>query len=239
MTRRVVYGVGLWITVATIVITLIAVIKPLWITHTVRTDSGHTETYKYGLNKFCDPVSGTCRHFLQSADCRADHGFLSALGDLVVDAAFTPSLFYTSSETVSGSGSMSPQRVGGSGSTSARRFCSLWRSAAFMMNFSVVLLLAVLVAFAVTILGGKQKRDRGWRVICGILGVVFAVQCASMAIVAFLYDHDKRFEVGWKLDTSWILTTVSWVLLLFTGSGLMACGILLPEEGGYELIPPP
>ena len=62
-------------------------------------------------------------------------------------------------------------------------FKSLWRSVAFMMNFSVVLQLATLVAFAVTILGGKQKRDKGWRVICGILVFVVAVQCASMAIV--------------------------------------------------------
>jgi hypothetical protein len=195
MTRRVVYGVGLWVTFATTIITLISIVKPLWITHEVTTSSGHKETYQYGLHKLCDTYSDSCRSFPESSDCRGENG--------------------------------------------ERRFCSMWRSVAFMMNFSVVLQLALLVAFGVTIFGGKQKRDKGWKIITGILGVVFAVQCASMAIVAFLYDHDERFILDWSLDTSWILCTVSWVSLFLLGSGLLACVALLPEEGGYELIPPP
>ncbi len=54
---------------------------------------------------------------------------------------------------------------------------------------------------------------------------------------AYLYDHDGRFFVGWRLDTSWILCTVSWSLQAITIIGIVMAAYLLPEEGGYELIP--
>ena len=31
--------------------------------------------------------------------------------------------------------------------------------------------------------GGKQKRDKGWKVLCSVLAVTALAQCASMAIV--------------------------------------------------------
>lgn len=54
---------------------------------------------------------------------------------------------------------------------------------------------------------------------------------------AYLYDHDDRFFVGWRLDTSWILCTVSWSVQFLTALGISAAVFVLPEEGGYELIP--
>jgi hypothetical protein len=124
------------------------------------------------------------------------------------------------------------------------------------MSFAVLIELATLMAYAVIILGGKQKRDIGWKVVCGLLAVGALVQCAGMAIVvrtlgspitgteganpilqAFLFDNDDRFFPGWRLDTSWILCTVSWSVLFLTGVGIGAAAYALPEEGGYELIP--
>ncbi|KAI9813237.1 MAG: hypothetical protein M1827_004179 [Pycnora praestabilis] len=58
-----------------------------------------------------------------------------------------------------------------------------------------------------------------------------------MAIVAFLFDHDNRFFVGWKLDTSWILCTVSWSVMMLSAGAIALSAWLLPIEGGYELIP--
>lgn len=57
-----------------------------------------------------------------------------------------------------------------------------------------------------------------------------------MSLVAYLYDWDDRFFVGWKLDISWILTTVSWCMALTLSACLALSAMLLPPEEGYELI---
>jgi len=105
------------------------------------------------------------------------------------------------------------------------------------MSFSVIIELATIVAFIVIILGGKQTRDYGWKIVCSLLAVIVVAQCASMSIIAYLYNTDERFFPGWQLDTSWILCTVSWSLALLTGVGIGVAVYALPEEGGYELIP--
>jgi len=74
-----------------------------------------------------------------------------------------------------------PQQEDCSGSD--RYFCSMWRSVGFMMSFAAMLELATLVAYVVVILGGKQKREGGWKVLATMLLLVGVVQCASMAIV--------------------------------------------------------
>lgn len=56
---------------------------------------------------------------------------------------------------------------------------------------------------------------------------------------AYLYDHDNRFFVGWALDRSWILCTVSWIVLLLNGIGVTAAAYLLAPEDDYEAIPEP
>ena len=64
-----------------------------------------------------------------------------------------------------------------------RSFCSMWRSVGFLMNFCVVFELATLVAFAVILLGGRDKREQGWKMLAGLLGLVMVCQIACMAIV--------------------------------------------------------
>jgi len=51
------------------------------------------------------------------------------------------------------------------------------------MSFAAVLELVTIVAYCVVILGGKQKRETGWKVLAFMLMLVGIVQCASMAIV--------------------------------------------------------
>jgi hypothetical protein len=62
-------------------------------------------------------------------------------------------------------------------------FCSMWRSVGFFMSFSVIIELATVVAFIVIILGGKQTRDYGWKIVCSLLAVTVLAQCASMSII--------------------------------------------------------
>lgn len=133
----------------------------------------------------------------------------------------------------------------------------MWRSVGFFMNFTAVIEFATLIAFAVVLLGGRDKREGGWKVISSLLALIAVVQLASMAIVvcverapkkhrglytdvrkqAFLYDHDSRFFVGWKLDRSWILCTVSWIVLMLDALGIMAAANILVPEDDYEIIP--
>lgn len=98
--------------------------------------------------------------------------------------------------------------------------------------------LATIVGLLVIMIGGRQKRESGWRVVSVLLVTVAALQCAGMAIVAYLYDNDsERFFVGWALDKSFYLCTVSWVIATLTAAGISLSALILPSEGGYELIP--
>ena len=117
-----------------------------------------------------------------------------------------------------------------------RYFCSMWRSVGFLMSLTVVFELACLVGFAVVLLGGRQKHENGWRMIAGLLGVVAITQCISMVLVAYLNDHDTRFSIGWSLDASTILCTVSWVLVTLNIGGVVGAAFVLPPEDEYEPI---
>lgn len=130
------------------------------------------------------------------------------------------------------------------------------------MNFSVIFELAVLVAYLVILVGGRGTREVGWKILSPLLMVVAASQLVAMTLVvrtletcrraypswkdnidvisqAYLYDHDNRFFVGWALDKSWILCTVSWIVLLLNGIGVTAAAFLLAPEDDYEPIPEP
>ncbi|KAH7396552.1 hypothetical protein DE146DRAFT_678317 [Phaeosphaeria sp. MPI-PUGE-AT-0046c] len=115
-------------------------------------------------------------------------------------------------------------------------FCNMWRTVGFLISFAVVIELCTLVSFVVIVGGGVQRRAAGWQVASGVLIFSAVVQCAGMAIVAFLFDHDSRFWDGWHLDTCFHLVTASWSILILTSLGIIASAIYLPTEGDYELI---
>ncbi|KAF2674186.1 hypothetical protein BT63DRAFT_449177 [Microthyrium microscopicum] len=73
MTRRVVYGVGVWCTAAATAMTLAAIIMPRW----VHLQSGLTGeiTVSYGLHKKCSSVTGTCEPFPTDQVCTNDETF--------------------------------------------------------------------------------------------------------------------------------------------------------------------
>jgi hypothetical protein len=73
-----------------------------------------------------------------------------------------------------------------------RSFCSMWRTTGFLMSLATVAELATIVGFLVIMGGGKLKREKGWRVLGALLGVVAAIQFASMAIVVSSSVHAFR-----------------------------------------------
>jgi len=106
-----------------------------------------------------------------------------------------------------------------------------------MMNVAVVMELVTLIAFVVILAGGKQKRERGWGVLGSLLAFVGVLQCAGMAIVAYLFDNDtERFFVGWALDKSFYLCTASWSIAVLAAAGITVSAFVFPPEDGYELI---
>jgi hypothetical protein len=57
---------------------------------------------------------------------------------------------------------------------------------------------------------------------------------------AYLLDNDEQFVVpGWRLDTSWILCTVSAGIAVLCAVGLMVSAYVLPPEDGYEFLSDP
>lgn len=64
-----------------------------------------------------------------------------------------------------------------------RYFCTMWRTTGWLASFSVVLGLAGLVAFAVTLGGGKYKRESGWPFVGGLIATFSAVQLIVISVV--------------------------------------------------------
>jgi hypothetical protein len=118
-----------------------------------------------------------------------------------------------------------------------RYFCSMWRSVGFLMSFAVVLQGISVVTYIVILSGGKRLRENGWGLLSLLIVLSALLQAASMSIVAYLYDNEDRFFVGWNLDDSWVFCTISWCLGLFCAGAIVVAAQILPSEGGYELIP--
>jgi len=116
-------------------------------------------------------------------------------------------------------------------------FCSMWRTVGFLMTFAVVLMSLGIVAYIIILSGGKKLRETGWTVLSVIILLSVAVQVASIALVAYLFDNDERFFVGWQLDKSFAFCIVSWCISLFCAISVVVAARTLPPEGGYELIP--
>lgn len=59
------------------------------------------------------------------------------------------------------------------------------------MSFAVVLEGMTLAAFLTIIGGGVEKRSKGWKVLCLLLGIVGIVQCTAMALVVSKVDLES------------------------------------------------
>lgn len=94
-----------------------------------------------------------------------------------------------------------------------------------------------IAAFAILLAGGKQRREQGWGVMTILVIVAAFIQAVCMTLIAYLFENDERFFVGWYLDKSWVMCTVSWSVQAFCAVAITIAAMVLPSEGGYELIP--
>ena len=67
------------------------------------------------------------------------------------------------------------------------------------MNFSIVLELAVVVAYVTVLVGGRSAREAGWKMVAGLLSAVAVGQIIAMAIVV-------SARAGRKLPMGVVLT---------------------------------
>ncbi|EEY14392.1 conserved hypothetical protein [Verticillium alfalfae VaMs.102] len=124
--------------------------------------------------------------------------------------------------------------------TGERSFCSMWRTVGFLASFATILQLATIVSFLVIMVGGRFKREVGWKLLGLMLIVVGLFEFSIMGVVAYLFDHDQQFTVpGWTLDTSWVLMTVSASVSLVCAVGLAVSAYVLPSEDGYDFLEDP
>jgi hypothetical protein len=85
----------------------------------------------------------------------------------------------------------------------------MWKSVGFMMSFAAVLELVTIVSYGVVILGGKQKRETGWKILTFMLMLVGVIQCAAMAIVVsgllvmvgMVADDDRHIYTTTMIDS--------------------------------------
>ncbi|KAK5168136.1 uncharacterized protein LTR77_006704 [Saxophila tyrrhenica] len=192
MTRRIVYGISLWVFLGAAACSIASVALPNWVSYTSPTDREPIRV-SYGLHKRCSSITGKCTPFPQDEDCVGNN----------------------------------------------RTFCSMWRSTGFLMNLSLMFELACIVGYVTILFGGRVVRESGWKILSGLLGLVGVAQLVAMALVAYLYDHDNRFFVGWELGKSWVLCTVSWCALFVNALGVIGAAFLAPKEDDYEQIPEP
>ncbi|KAK4113839.1 hypothetical protein N656DRAFT_601984 [Canariomyces notabilis] len=119
-------------------------------------------------------------------------------------------------------------------------FCSMWRTAGFLMNFAVAAELATIAGFVLVSRNARVKRHGGWKILGFMLVVVAAAQFLSMAVVvshAYLFDHDDLFLVpGYYLDSSWYLCLSSAIIALLCAFGLAIAAYALPPEDGYQFL---
>ena len=144
MTRRIVYGISLWVYLGAFACSIAAVALPNWISYTSPTDNDPIHV-SYGLHKRCSSITGQCTPFPQDQDCYGDD----------------------------------------------RSFCSMWRSTGFLMNFSIIFEVAVLVAYLVILVGGRGTREVGWKILARLLLVVSGAQLVAMTLVVGLNGGDE------------------------------------------------
>lgn len=106
------------------------------------------------------------------------------------------------------------------------------------MSFAVIIELATIVAFVVVILGGRQTREYGWKIVCSLLAVTALAQCASMAIIVRGRVELRRRSLAnpsrhtFSIMTSDSFLVGSWILRGYSvpSAGLLRCSPALALE---------
>lgn len=214
MTRRIVYGISLWVFLGAAACTLAAIALPNWITYHAPVDAAGVSV-SYGLHKRCSSLTGQCKPFPAQQDCvgTSDRRFFCSM--------WRSTGFFMNFTVVLQLACLIAYLtilVGGRITREAG-----WKLLAGLLGVVAagqLIAMALVVGFLALVL-------------CCVRGKS-ANRCNSQA---YLFNHDKRFFDGWFLDKSWVLCTVSWVTLVLNALSIVGAGIFLPKDDDYEPIP--
>ncbi|KAI9021440.1 hypothetical protein CLU79DRAFT_753321 [Phycomyces nitens] len=113
-------------------------------------------------------------------------------------------------------------------------FCQLWQTAGAGMILAAVIGALTLVALLGTMCSSRRKRERGWKLVAGML-VLHAIPAAiSMSVVAYLVNTSSIFYAGTRYDMSFIMGAATWCISLVIALSLTLATLLGPPEHGYE-----
>ena len=78
MTRRIVYGISLWVFLGAAACTVASVALPNWVSYTSPTNHDPIRI-SYGLHKRCSSIRGKCEPFPQKDDCRSEDRYFCSM----------------------------------------------------------------------------------------------------------------------------------------------------------------
>ncbi|KAI6248395.1 hypothetical protein HI914_03670 [Erysiphe necator] len=117
-----------------------------------------------------------------------------------------------------------------------QQFCNKWRSIGFLMWIASIAYMTSLVGFIFVVLGGVQKWKRGWKFLSLSLLLGAAFECASISVMVNILKSEDFFA-EWSLGTSWIISTLSWIISVLLAAFIVISEFIFESEGDYELIP--
>lgn len=78
MTRRIVYGISLWVFLGAAACTVASVALPNWVSYSSRTNHDPIRI-TYGLHKRCSSITGKCEPFPQYEDCHGEDRYFCSI----------------------------------------------------------------------------------------------------------------------------------------------------------------
>ena len=81
----------------------------------------------------------------------------------------------------------------------------MWRTVGFLMSFAVVLEGMTLVAYVIILVGGRAKRESGWKVTSFLLLLTGSVQCAAMAIIVRINPRPGHQSTPSRLERTFVV----------------------------------
>ncbi|ORY73863.1 hypothetical protein BCR35DRAFT_306977 [Leucosporidium creatinivorum] len=249
------YTVALAVAITSFGLSLASLLSTDWIHFETPTSSPVSLRSTYGLFQRCDSSSWTgdsvtCRKFpTRSQDCGGSS--TGRATTRVWERIFKGEQL---SEMEVRVGMAGGEAVGGDdgwvGETEKRRrlgkgeddevwsFCDSWVTAGYAQQLAIVFAAAAILAALVVLLGGRLKRESGWRIIAGLLSVHAACLIVSTSLIVHEFRTDDRFYFGSTLDRGYIESTVAWALDVVIVGALVLVGVVgFTREDDYERIP--
>lgn len=112
-----------------------------------------------------------------------------------------------------------------------------WATAGYAQQLALVFGAAAILGNLAVLLGGRLKRESGWRIVAGLLSAHAALLIVSTSLVAHEFATDDRFYYGSRLGQSYIMSTSAWAIDVVCILGLVAVGVSgLMRQDDYEPI---